>query len=641
MKPSVVVALASLTLPSLASAQVDPARVFYAVAFTHGTPHNGVITAQSITAPFGVVASAERGTLNGTITLDPVRGLLYGGSCCTASLPIQAYDPATLTRVAARDITVTSSGSFAIEVDAPRRVMFHYDTVLRTLRAISLAEGAGYGTVVATTTLTDLPAEPTPTSVGDQIAVDTRAQRLVATGGDGGPVLVVDVAGITATGGSFGAVTSTGQRNRSTGNSGGAVAVDEVGRRLFFIPATGTVRVINADPPFAMIGDIAVASMATNDCGLSFDGRTGNLYVGRGASAPPVVIAFPSMSLTPFATGPGDVPALSFTGGATACVDRDGDGFAAAACAAMGARVDCNDGEATVNPDATETCNGRDDDCDGLSDEGFCRIEGMCFTAGQSNPANACQTCAATTSASAPSTWSPASMGTTCRAAAGACDVPEVCDGTGAACKGDRAPHLVRVSPFTLQTTEVTRIQYAACVLDGKCPDQGAFDPRQKSRPQLVSDPEAARSYCRSVGMRLPTEAEFEFAARADRAGKLHTYPWGRDEATDKPPTCDKVTFAGCPAPSTYDVGTAPGDLTDTGIHDLAGSVPEWVEDNYDPYMGCASRLGYSDLCWGQGASCPDTRCTTDGKQCARGCLFCDMRCMQQGCCFLILGLAR
>ena len=434
---ALALALAVLAAPSVAAAQVDPARAFYAVAFTHGSPHNGVITAQDTDAPFGVLASATRGTLNGAIALDPVRGVLYGSACCAASQAIQAYEPVGLTRFAARDIPVTSSGSLAIEVDAPRRVLFFYDTVTRVLRALSLTDGAQYGGVVAMLTLTDLPAEPVATSAGDQLAVDTRGQQLFVTGGDGGPVLAVDVSRVTESGGAFGAVTDTGHRNRATGNSGGGVAVDEAGRRVFFFPTTGAVRIVGADAPYAVLGEVAIPAMAANDCGLMFDGRTSRLYVGRGASAPPVAVSFPSMAVAAFATGPGEVPALSFAGAGTACVDRDADGFFPALCAPTGARVDCDDARSERNPGAVETCDGADNDCDGLVDEGFCRIDGACFTDGQANPANACEACAASATASGPTAWRPGARGAVCRAAAGDCDAAETCDGESVTCPAD------------------------------------------------------------------------------------------------------------------------------------------------------------------------------------------------------------
>jgi hypothetical protein len=423
--------------PGLAAAQVDPARVFYAVAFTHGAPHNGVITAQSGSAPFAVVATGPRGTANGAITFDPGRSLLYAGSCCTADQPLQAFNPVTLARAPTRDLPLPNSGSMAFEVDGPRRVLFFYDTVARTLRAVSLAD-ANYGAVIATTTLSALPAEPSPTSVGDQLAVDTRGQRVIVTGGDGGPVLTVDVSGITAAVGTFGSVVNTGHVNRSTGNSGGAVAFDDVGRRIFFLPATGTVRVVRAEAPFTTITDIEISGMSTSDCGLSFDARTSNLYVGRGTTAEPVVVAFPSLSVTPFPTGPGEVIALSFAAPTPPCVDRDGDGSPSATCAAPGERADCDDTRGDVNLGAPELCDARDNDCDGFIDEGFCRIDGACVPHDTLNPANACQRCDAPSDRSAPTAWGNRPAATVCRPAAGACDTAESCDGSGAPCPTDR-----------------------------------------------------------------------------------------------------------------------------------------------------------------------------------------------------------
>jgi len=467
---AVSVATAWLMAPLRAEAQVVLDEVFYAVAFTHGTPHTGVITAQRRVAPFEVLASAERGTTNGAISLDPLRGILYGGQCCNPNLPLQAYDARTLLRAMDRDIPLSGSGSISIAVDGPRRILFVYDTVQRSLRALSLAEGTGYGTVLATTPMADLPAEPTPTSVGDQLAVDARGQQVFLTGGDGGPVVSVDVSGLSVAGGTFGVTRLTGQTNRRSNNSGGAVAVDEAGRRVFFIPATGTVRMIAADPPYAAIGDITVASMASNDCGLFFDNRANQLYVGRGGTTLPVVVSFPAMTQTAFNTGPGEVRALSFSGGVTACIDRDSDGFLPAACAPMGARADCNDGSATVNPDAAETCDGADNNCDGLVDEGFCRINGLCAANGALNPMAACEVCVAPAGMSGATAWSPRPAGTMCRAAAGVCDVPESCNGTSGQCPDDgfvASTTVCRAAVSPCDAVERCTGSTAACPQDG------------------------------------------------------------------------------------------------------------------------------------------------------------------------------
>src|SRR5581483_9426347 len=133
----------------------------------------------------------------------------------------------------------------------------------------------------------------------------------------------------------------------------------------------------------------------------------------------------------------------------------------------------------------------------------------------------------------------------------------------------DRIPHTVQLSAFSIEKTEVTRLQYANCVVDGHCRETAAlpFDAEHKDDPVLVNDPAAARDYCAWRGRQLPTEAQFEYAARVRKDGKAHDYPWGDDK-----PTCDRAAFAGggCSTPVAQPVGTAAGDVSDYGVHDLA-----------------------------------------------------------------------
>ena len=105
----------------------------------------------------------------------------------------------------------------------------------------------------------------------------------------------------------------------------------------------------------------------------------------------------------------------------------------------------------------------------------------------------------------------------------------------------------------------------------------------QGDRPVVQITWDAARMYCAASGKRLPTEAEWEFAARGKTPRR---YPWG-----EAPPTCDGVVFArfseqeggAClgkeqgPMP----ISGSTQDWTPEGIHDLSGNVQEWVEDAF------------------------------------------------------------
>ncbi len=191
-------------------------------------------------------------------------------------------------------------------------------------------------------------------------------------------------------------------------------------------------------------------------------------------------------------------------------------------------------------------------------------------------------------------------------------------DSAGLVCTGDRPPHQVRVSSFVMDDTEVTKAQYAKCVSDGICSAVGAYYAEQDDSPVLVDDPDSARKYCagRKMPMRLPTEAEFEFATRVQPGGGVQTYSWG-----DEPPSCERIPMAGCPEQVARPTGKSPGDVSPWGVHDLSGNVPEWVGDSYSPFAGCSDHVGYGEMCWGAGAGCADARCALDGQFCNSACL--------------------
>ena len=132
-------------------------------------------------------------------------------------------------------------------------------------------------------------------------------------------------------------------------------------------------------------------------------------------------------------------------------------------------------------------------------------------------------------------------------------------------------PRTVYLDAYFIDTYEVTNLEYAQCVAAGGCtrpfPREDFDHPKQPVGGVTWFQ---AASYCSWVGKRLPTEAEWEKAARSTDA---RTYPWGNEY-----PDCTKAIFYydrqdGCGTYRTWNVGSKPAGVSPYGAHDMAGNV--------------------------------------------------------------------
>ena len=152
--------------------------------------------------------------------------------------------------------------------------------------------------------------------------------------------------------------------------------------------------------------------------------------------------------------------------------------------------------------------------------------------------------------------------------------------------------HHVVVGSFCIDTLPVTALEYAACVDAGRCTvqryarDAESSDcnaPRKEAAdaPASCIDNAQATAYCQAVGARLPTEPEWELAARGTD-GRM--FPWGTpkpgkmERVITKPFACLVVTEETC------GVGRYPQGASPSGVMDMANTHGEWTSSPYCHY---------------------------------------------------------
>ncbi|MFN3200158.1 MAG: MopE-related protein [Bradymonadia bacterium] len=234
--------------------------------------------------------------------------------------------------------------------------------------------------------------------------------------------------------------------------------------------------------------------------------------------------------------------------------DNDGDGVA-------GGAGDCNDSDPGTFPGADEACDGVDNDCNGFVDDG-------------------CPSDLRTELISIPE--GPSLLGSEDADQASCAQNPDNDENC------DEVPQReITLSAFSIEVHEVTNGQYAACVAANRCrppyrnPNLSSSlryeDPAFVNHPVVFVNQIQASTYCNWAGGSLPTEAQWERAARGSNGTARIRYPWG-----NALPDCARANVNNCNDGPLQVMSTA-GDVNDNGGFDFGGNVHELVAGVYDP----------------------------------------------------------
>jgi eukaryotic-like serine/threonine-protein kinase len=158
-------------------------------------------------------------------------------------------------------------------------------------------------------------------------------------------------------------------------------------------------------------------------------------------------------------------------------------------------------------------------------------------------------------------------------------------EGEAVSFQNEKPQHRVYLDEYWIEATKVTNGMYAACFEAGGCTEPGTYITRMwksfKENPNnLRNHPvtditwQQARNYCQWLGRDLPTEAQWEKAARGT---DKRIYPWG--DSID----CSLANYSACNLKDTTPIDSYPDGASPFGVLDMSGNVWEWTLDWYDP----------------------------------------------------------